>query len=421
MASDLELPLMVTCRQRLHRAGLDAGAIAQRTHERLAALDLRRRVRPGMRIAIGAGSRGIANYHIVMRVVIEHLRSLGASPFIIPAMGSHGGATPEGQAALLAGLHISQTTMGCPVLATMDVVELGRTAAGLPVYLDAHAHAADGLVVVNRIKPHTNFRGRIESGLMKMLAIGTGKQAQADAIHKLGANALRDHMPDIGRAVIASGRVVCGVGLIEDACHDTCDVVALAPGDIEREEARILAKVKAWSPRLPVDELDLLVVERIGKDISGTGMDTNVIGRVQLVDFAAFPSPRIHLIAALGLSEGTHGNAIGMGLCDLISQRLRDGIDFPSTYVNVITGQCPKNAAMPLTLPTDREVVATALRSLVPGRGPREAMVIRIRDTLHLERFEVSAPLADRLRGRDGIALDGEPAPMRFAADGSLL
>ncbi|MFM2090115.1 MAG: hypothetical protein RLZZ127_604 [Planctomycetota bacterium] len=414
-------PIMHACRQRVFTAPLAPAALDAAIGSAIAALGLAQRIRPGQEIAIGAGSRGIDNYPRTVAAVVAAVRAAGGRPFIFPAMGSHGGATGNGQRELLASLGIDEGTMGCPVRSSMEVVALGTTPKGLPIYLDRHAAAADGIIVVNRIKPHTNFRGHVESGLMKMLAIGTGKQAQALAIHKLGALALRDHMPDIGRGVIATGKVLGGIGLVEDACHATCEVVGF-PGDaIEAGEAAVLARVKGWAPRLPVDDLDLLIVERIGKDISGTGMDTNVIGRCQLVDFHAFPTPRIHIIVGLALSEGTHGNGIGMGLCDLVTRRLRDQVDFAPTYVNVITGQCPRNASLPPVMDDDRTAILTALDALVPGRGRTDATIIRLRDTLHLEEFQVSTPLAAALAGRPGLEIDPTPVPMAFTAAGDLV
>jgi hypothetical protein len=419
--TDTNHPRMHRCRQRVHRAALTPDGLRAAMRTAIGALDLARRVAPGQEIAIGAGSRGIDNYPLAVASVVQAVREAGGIPFIFPAMGSHGGATADGQRDLLASLGISEATMGCPIRSSMEVVTLGTTPHGLPIYLDRHAAGAAGIIVVNRIKPHTNFRGHVESGLMKMLAIGTGKQALALAIHKLGALALRDHMPDICRGVIATGKVIGGIGLVEDACHATCEVVGFPGVAIEAGEAEVLARAKSWSPRLPVDDLDLLIVERIGKDVSGTGMDTNVIGRCQLVDFHAFPTPRIQIIVGLSLTEGTHGNGIGMGLCDLVTRRLRDQVDFAPTYVNVITGQCPKNASLPPVMDDDRTAILTALDYLVPGRGRRDATVIRIRDTLHLEEFQVSAPLVPLLTGHPGLEIDPTPIPMAFTAAGDLV
>ncbi|MFM2092106.1 MAG: hypothetical protein RLZZ127_2595 [Planctomycetota bacterium] len=416
-----DTPRMHHCRQAVHRSPLGPEALWSAIGQAIAALRLGERIRPGQEIAIGAGSRGIDNYPLVVSTVVRAVRDAGGIPFIFPAMGSHGGATADGQRELLASLGISEAAMGCPIRSSMDVVTLGRTPQGLPIFLDRHAAGAAGIIVVNRIKPHTNFRGHVESGLMKMLAIGTGKQAQALAIHKLGALALRDHMPDIGRGVIATGKVIGGIGLVEDACHATCEVVGFPGEAIEAGEAEVLARAKSWAPRLPVEDLDLLIVERIGKDVSGTGMDTNVIGRCQLVDFQAFPTPRIQIIVGLSLTEGTHGNGIGMGLCDLVTRRLRDQVDFAPTYVNVITGQCPKNASLPPVMDDDRTAILTALDYLVPGRGRRDATIIRIRDTLHLEEFQVSAALVPLLAGRPGLEIDPTPIPMAFTATGDLV
>lgn len=415
------LPPMRRCHQRLRHAPLADDAVVRQVREGLLGLaSVRARIGPGRRVAITAGSRGIDRIDLVTRATVDAVKALGGEPFVFPAMGSHGGATPEGQREVLATLGITEATMGCPIVSSLEVVTLGSTPSGIAVYLDRHAAGADAIIAVNRIKAHTNFRGPLESGLCKMLAIGAGKHAQALAIHAHGSAAFATHIPEVAREVLARAPVVAGVGLLEDAGHRLAEIAVLPPDRLEAEERRLLAAHKAAMPRLPVEELDLLVVERIGKDVSGTGMDTNVIGRTRLLDLVAFPSPHITVIVALGLTAATKGNAIGMGACDLVTRRLADAVDPDKTAVNCLTGMSPQLAALPIVRPSDREAIGDALRYLLGAIPPSRLRVIRIRDTLHLETFEVSAAVAAELAGRDGITIAGEPAPWTFAADGTL-
>jgi len=414
------LPRLARVRQRLVSAALDRSAIVAAVQREFAALDLGPRL-VGRSVAIGAGSRGIANYALVVGTVAGCVRAAGGRPFIFPAMGSHGGATPDGQRAVLATHGITEPTMGCPIISDLAVDTVGHTARGLPVYLDRHANAADALIVINRVKAHTNFRGPVESGLCKMLAIGCGKHAQALAIHNHGVTGLRDDMPEVARVVLASGKVAAGFAIVEDGHHQTARIAGVAPADFHARESQLLVEAKRLSPRLPVDACDLLIVERIGKDISGTGMDTNVIGRCRLVDFAAFPTPVIKIILALSLSADTHGNAIGMGLADLVTRRLADAVDRRTTNVNCITGHSPGMGALPIVADTDHEAVRLALDFLLGPDAVSTARIIRIRDTLNLGEMEVSERVLGDLRGREGIEVIGELATMRFAPDGALI
>ena len=275
----------------------------------------------------------------------------------------------------------------------MDVVELGVTEHGVRVYLDQHAAQADAIIAVNRIKAHTNFRGSVESGLAKMLAIGAGKHAQALAIHAYGVDGLKIHMPQVAQAVLDRAPVIAGIGLLEDGQHQLSEVHVLAADNLLADEAKLLAHGKQWLPTLPVDNLDLLIVDQIGKDISGTGMDTNVTGRCRLLDFNAFPSPNIAVVIAGGLSKATKGNAIGMGAADIICRRLADAIIPEKTNINALTGQCPQLAARPMVAGSDQEALQWALNYLGGPNDIADRRIIRIHDTLHLNRLEVSAAL----------------------------
>jgi hypothetical protein len=413
-------PLMAAIRQELYSAPLGPQGVVEAVHRELAALGLSERIRPGMSVALGCGSRGIDQYALVVKTVVEHLSDLGARPFVFPAMGSHGGATPEGQRRVLQTLGIGESTVGCPVAATMEVVTLGSTPHGLPVYLDRCAAAAEAILIVNRVKPHTNFHGPVESGLMKMLAIGAGKQRQASAIHRWGVPGLRDHMPEVARVVLQKAPVVAGVALLEDARHQLSRVVGVPAADIERTEMRLLEEVRAYQPRLPVRQLDLLVVDRIGKELSGTGMDPNVIGRCRLVDFVAFPEPEIKVITVHDLTDKTNGNAIGIGMADLTTRRAADKFNPQSTYANVLTGFSPAMGAMPVVAETDREAIRLALDYLIGPVEPERARVLRIRDTLNLEHLEASEAVLEEIQGLSSIQVCRQPQPMAFDASGAL-
>lgn len=414
-------PRMLKMQQELYNAPLGEAGIIASIEREFQRLNLSAEVGAGKTVAIGAGSRGIASINLIVRTLVEQVKAAGGQPFVFPAMGSHGGATAEGQKEMLGTLGITEEYIGCPIKSSMEVVTLGQSASGLPVYLDKHASEADAIIIANRVKAHTNFRGHVESGLFKMLAIGTGKHAQALAIHDHGVKGLRDYMPEVARAILERAPVVAGFAIIEDAYHNASKIIGAAPGEMEKVEERLLEESKRVMAKLPVKELDLLIVGQIGKNISGTGMDTNVVGRCRLIDFEAFPEPVIKAIIALDLSEETHGNATGVGLADLVTRRLANKVDWQRTYVNCLTGQGPQQAALPIVLETDREAIRIALDYLL-GPIPYEQMrIIYIKDTLSLTEIEVSEALQRELQGRDGFRFSGEPTEMQFSAEGSLL
>ncbi len=413
-------PRMTAIRQALYSAPLTDDEVVARIRGEFAALALQQRIKQGTSVAIAVGSRGIDRIALTIRTLVEQVKALGGEPFVFPAMGSHGGATAPGQKRVLETLGVTEAFVGCPVQATMEVVTIGCTPHGLPVYLDRFASQADAIVVVNRVKPHTNFRGPLESGLMKLLAIGAGKHVQASTIHRLGVPGLRDHMPEVARVVLEKAPIVAGFALLEDGCHALTRIAGIRPADLEATEIRLLDEARAWQPHLPVGRLDLLLVDRIGKELSGTGMDPNVIGRCRLLDFNAFPEPLIKVITVHDLSDDTRGNAIGIGMADLTTRRAADKFNAKSTYTNTIIGLSPAMGALPITLDSDREVVRTALDYLCGVEPPEEARVIRISDTLHLDSMEVSESVAAELRGREDITFCGPPREMAFDEAGAL-
>ena len=374
----------------------------------------------GRRIAVGLGSRGVANYALVARRIVDWLRRHGAEPFIVPAMGSHGGATATGQRAVLAGWGITSESMGVPVRATMEAVELGR--AGDPavrVFMDRNAHAADAVLVVNRVKPHTDFHGPVESGLIKMAVIGLGKRRGAESIHFHGVYGLAHLIRPAFDVVRASGKLLGGVALVEDGREQTAAVRAARAADIPACEAQCLAQARRNMASLPLNEIDVLVLDEIGKEISGTGMDTNVVGRIGIAGVAEPAAPRVRRIVVLGLTEASHGNALGIGLADVTTRRFERQVDHEVTNANVLTSTFLERGRMPLVAADDAEALRWAVHTC--GATAHDAAVVRVRNTLALESLVLSRPAAERARAA-GTALmqesDYEPA---CTADGQIL
>jgi len=385
----------------------------------LAATGIRDRIRRGDRVAITAGSRGIAQIAAILRAVVATLAEWGARPFLVPAMGSHGGATAEGQRQLLAETFgITESAMGCPILSSMDVAELGRTPEhDLPVYLDRHAASADAIVVVNRVKPHTDFTGPVESGLMKMITIGLGKRAQAESVHAYGAWGLRELVPEVARAKIARSRIVGGLAILEDGRDQTHRIVGVPAEGIATEEPRLLCRAREIMAKLPWPSLDLLIVDRIGKEISGAGMDPNVIGRKRIEGEPEFASPRIERIVVRDLTDESHGNGIGTGLADIITRRLYDRIDWEVTNTNSLVSGFTQRSMVPFVADSDRHALETA-RYLLRRKPVEQLRVARIRDTLHLEQLWASENLLAEV---PGLTVLGPPAPVQFDDAGRLV
>jgi hypothetical protein len=372
-----------------------------------------------MDVAIAVGSRGIAEIPAFVRAVVCAVRDAGASPFIVPALGSHGGATADGQQQILESLGVTEDACEAPIRSSMEVVELGTTSRGTPVHLDANAARADGVIPVARVKAHTDFRGEVESGLLKMCAIGLGKHHGARTLHGLGVPGIRDHMVDVGCAVAGSGHVLFGLAIVENAYDEPAIVEAVAPPEFRARDAALLETYKRWMPRLPVDDLDVLIVDRMGKDYSGTGMDTNVIGRFRIAGEAEPESPRIKHVVVSDLTEASHGNALGMGLADLSTERLRARIDYRATYENVLTSTFLERAKVPMILPHDRAAIEAAVRCNW-GVAPEDTRLARIPNTLHLELVHVSQPLLAEVLERGDAEVAGDPFPLRFGDDGYL-
>jgi hypothetical protein len=378
------------------------------------------RVKSGDTVAVGAGSRGIANIDVIVGAAVRWLKELGARPFVFPAMGSHGGGTAEGQLSVLEHYGITEATMGCPVRATMDVVQVGE-ALGLPVWLDGLAAEADWIGIVNRVKPHTDFKGSIESGLFKMMTIGLGKHRGAIQYHRANIHhGYETVITSVGREMLAKARIGFGVGIVENGYDETAHIEAFRPEDLEAGERRLLKSAREWMARLPFSPIDVLVVEEMGKNISGSGMDTNVIGRPSN-PHEPFPNdPKILWIVTLDLTDESYGNAVGIGNADFTTRRLVEKIDMKPTLINAITACAPGGAKVPATFETDREAVETAL-SCIGLTPPSSARVIRIKNTLMLGEIEVSEAYAAELARRPDLTPLGDAAPLPFDAAGRLI
>ena len=387
---------------------------------------LNSQISPGMRIAVGVGSRGIANLKEIVQAALAVLTGAGAHPFVIPAMGSHGGATPEGQLKVLADYGITSESLGVPIIADMDVQKIGTALGDRDVVFSVPALQADAVVVINRIKPHTDFRGTLGSGIQKMLAIGFGKQVGAANAHRAAAHAgYETTIREFAGVILQNIPVLCGIAILEDQRHQTAELNVLRPEAIVREEYVLLERARALMPRLPLDDIDLLIVDQIGKEISGSGMDTNIVGRditgysTSLQDSNGL-TPRIARILLRDLSPATRGNGVGIGLADFTTDRAVKALDLRYTYVNATTSLGLQLAKIPIHFPTDREAIEVALSSLA-SPNPEKLRVIRIKDTLSLDRMLVSESCAEMLAQKPQVNLLGEPREIQFDQAGNLL
>jgi hypothetical protein len=417
----MSFPKMVEARQRIDQPPLDDHVAEIR--RQLKAKGLAKKIRKGQRIAVTAGSRGIANIPTILKTVVEEIRAAGGEPFLIPAMGSHGGATAHGQRETLRSLGITEESVGAPIVSSMEVDKVGEI-EGTPIYVDRNALKADGIVVVGRVKPHTDFKGEIESGLMKMITIGLGKQKGAEMIHHNLWEGYHVLLPAAARLIMEKAPIVMGLALLENGRHETCKVVALEPEEFETAELKLLKEAKEILPRIPFKELDLLVVEEIGKNISGVGMDTNVTGRFWMPGESDPEAPKIDKIVVLDLSPETHGNAIGVGLADLITRKLFDKIDYAQTYVNCLTQGTCATGKIPIWLPNDHDAIDTALRVIGPINRPAAKMMV-IKNTQEIEHFWISESLAEQVKKDKKLAkkveLLGEPREIQFDVLGTLI
>lgn len=380
---------------------------------------LRERVTPGGTIALGVGSRGITAILPIARAAVEALKELGYRPFIVAAMGSHGGATPEGQRALLAGYGITPSNLGVEVRTEMDALVLGTSPVGLPIYFDKNAHRADGIVLLNRVKPHTDFHAAHESGILKMLAIGLGKQPGASQVHKLGLRGMKEVLPAVGRFLVQNTKFALGLAILENAEDVPAEIVPLEPETIFDVEPGLLDRARELMGRLPFDQIDVLVVGELGKNYSGAGMDPNVIGRLMVETQNDFERPVVTRLCVLDLSEESHGNAVGIGFADLTTERLVSKIDPEPFRINVLTACCLERARIPISLPTDRDVFRAALETCW-RIDPSKTRLVVIPNTLEVNTLWVSPALEDDVCNHPHLTRATDYRPIPFSPDGTL-
>jgi hypothetical protein len=376
-------------------------------------------IRPGMRVAVAAGSRGIDRIDEVVAATVRAVRAAGAEVFVIPAMGSHGGATADGQLEVLASLGMTPDRLGCEIRASMDTVRLGEVEDGVPVYIDRVGfEEADAIVPVNRVKPHTDFSGPVESGLLKMIAIGLGKQKGADTFHARGFDAFAELIPSVGAFILARAPIPFGLALMENGYARLRRIEAVPASGMDARERELRDEADAFLARLPLTALDVLVIDRIGKDISGLGMDSNVVGRYYSGPISQGPS--IQRIFVRDLTDETEGNAVGIGMADVVHARAVNRMDSLKTYMNCVTAKTPEGARIALTAASDRQGLDLALACCLRVDAAR-ARIARIRDTKHLEWFYASEPLLEELRGRPDCEIRGDPFAIRFDAGDSFI
>ena len=412
----IPIPRMVRARQSYERPVLANPEEAFRA--RLRASGLLSAIRKGMTIAIAVGSRGIGNQPLVVRALVAELKEAGAQPFLVPAMGSHGGATAEGQKAMLEGLGFGEESVGAPIRATMETVELGSAGPDLPAHIDRIAHAADGIVLVNRIKPHVAFRGPYESGLAKMIAIGLGKQRGAEICHNLGFGKMAEHIPTIARMTLARSKILFAVALLENAYHETARVEVIPAAEILEREPALQEEAKRLSPRLAFDRLDVLVMDEIGKDISGTGFDTNVVGRFHTPYISG--GPQITRLVVLDLTDKSHGNANGLGIVDFTTRRVLEKFRFDQTYPNALTSTVPISVKIPMVLENDRHAFQAAIRTANLVRK-EEVRLVRIKNTIAMDEIEISENLVEEARANPSLQGISDAFTLPFDARGNLL
>jgi len=392
----------------------ELGDIREAVREALREVEL-----PAGSVAVGVGSRGVARIDEVTAALVEALKEAGAEPFVVPAMGSHGASSAEGQAEVLRHLGVSEETVGCPVRATMETVLVGETPDGVPVHVDKNAYEADAIVVVNRVKPHTAFRGTVESGPTKMLAIGLGKQKGAHAIHFAGWGEIHRTIPQAARVMVETGRFAFGLAVVENADEEPCRVAAIPAGRFEEAEAPLLEEAKRNLLRLPFGELDVLVVDEIGKNISGDGADPNVTGRFA-TPYGGGDVPHVERMVFLGLTHQTGGNATGLGAADVVTERLAGNVDRSSTYMNALTSTTPAAAKTPMVMPDDRMAIAAAI-TMCAGIDPKRVRLARIKNTLDLRRLWVSEALLDEVEKDEDLRVVEGPQEMRLDEYGTLI
>ena len=415
----VKIPRMFRAKQVFPRETIKPEDIPAKVFSELSRENFSSKIKPGMQIAITAGSRGIANVAIITRAIVDFVKSKNAIPFIIPAMGSHGGATPEGQLEVLAGYNITPETMGCEIRSSMEVVELGMSDSGRKVFIDKNAYNSDGIIISCRLKPHNAFRGKYESGPCKMMAVGLGKQKGAEQVHSDGMGRIHINIPSIAKVVISKAPVLFAIPSIENAYDETCKIEAVDAKDILTREPELLKFAFTQMPSLLVGECDVLIVDETGKNYSGTGVDPNITGTFS-TEFAT-GGVKVQRTCFLDLSEESHGNALGVGLANVITRKFFDKIDPEKMYPNCITSTVLASARIPCVVANDKEAIQMCIRTCT-GIDKDKVRMIRIPNSLHIGNIMLSeAYYEDVKSGKwQGLSVLSEPEELMFNADGEI-
>ena len=417
LVSDTKIPRMFKIKQHFPRPKINIEEIPSIIQQQLSADKFTSKIKPNMRIAITAGSRGVANVALITKSIADFVKSKGAFPFVVPSMGSHGGATAEGQREILEGYGITEDYIGCPIISSMEVKNIGKNEEGGDVFIDKHAAEADGIIVSCRIKPHTAFRGPYESGIMKMMAIGLGKQYGAEVCHAEGFKNMAKNVPLFGRAIIKHAPILFAVATIENAFDETCKIVSVNSDEIAEKEPPLLKEAFSYMPRILVDECDVLIVDQIGKNFSGDGMDPNITG--------TFCTPyatggiKSQRVCVLDLSPETHGNAIGLGYSSATTKRVFDQLDLPSMYPNAITCTVLGGVRIPIVMESDKEAIQVCIRTCneIDKENP---YIVRIPNSLHIEHIMLSEAYYDKVKDMPNITIESEPEYLDFNENGDL-
>jgi len=403
--------LFTKIRQQFAREAL--ADIEQTVHQQVTA---KLQIVPGANIAITVGSRGINNIARIAKATADAVKACGGAPFIIPAMGSHGGATAEGQREILASYGVTEEAMECPIRSSMEVVEIDSSGLEMKIFMDKHGYESDGVILLNRIKPHTAFHGDYESGLVKMSVIGLGKERLANEIHRFGVHGLTTIMPAAARRIFSTGKIVLGVGIVENAYDETAIIEALTPAEILTREPELLAVAKKLMPSFPLREIDVLIIDKLGKNISGSGMDPNIIGRMKVPGTPEPEYPKTKVIVVTDITDASHGNACGIGLADVTTRRLLNKVDWDVTYTNAVTSGFYEHTMLPVVAATDLQAFEWGIRASHDPYKPKK--IVRITDTLHVSEMYVSDAALNEVK--DHVEIISEPQSL-FDGQGALI
>ena len=415
LLKDVRVPKMVKVRQKFQDP--DPIDVREAILRQFAEKKVLAPIKPGDTVAITVGSRGISNQPLAVKTMVELILKAGGVPFLVPSMGSHAGATAEGQKAMLLGMGFDEESIGAPIHSSMETVFLGKTESGLDVLTDKLAFEADHLIIINRIKPHVCFRAAYESGIFKMITIGLGKQQGAEVAHNLGFGVFPTYIPEIALKALEQLKVLCAVGLVENGLHETAICEVMLKDEIATEEPKLLEIAKSYAPSLNIDQLDVLIIDEVGKNISGSGFDTNVVGRYHSAWLSG--GPDITRLLILDITKESKGNGNGLGMADFTTVRAAEKFDFTQTYPNTLTATLTGGVKIPMVLPNDRQGIQSCIRTSNLA-DPENVTIARIRNTLCLSEMEVSANMIDRLKDDGRFEIISEPYDWDFNEQGNL-